>query len=327
MAQSRTAGACEPVQAEIDRFLRETSAGPLAPFHPELQAALTSEVRRHGHSDTWDSVLASVKPATRSAIMNQDVLQFGAPDENHEAALKQLLPWRKGPLRVGGTLIDTEWRSDWKWRRIRRHLPALENHRVLDIGCGNGYHLFRMLGDGAGMALGVDPTLLYNYQFALLQKFCPPNMAWLLPLRSEHLPAFALFDTVFSLGVLYHRRSPLDHLRELFSFLKPGGHLVLETLIIEGDETATLMPVDRYASMGNVWFIPSTDLLEIMLHRTGFANPRTLDVNVTSPGEQRATEWMQFQSLRDYLDPDDHTRTIEGYPAPTRALLLAKRPA
>ena len=315
------------MQAEIDRFLRETSAGPLASFHPELRRALTSEVRQHGKREDWDSVLNSVRPATRTAIMNQDVVQVGAPDENHEAALRQLLPWRKGPLRVGETLIDTEWRSDWKWQRIRRHLPSLANHRVLDIGCGNGYYLFRMLGDGASVALGVDPTILYNYQFSLLQKFCPPNTAYLLPLKSEHLPAFALFDTVFSLGVLYHRRSPLDHLRELFSFLKPGGQLVLETLIIEGDEQAALMPVDRYARMGNVWFIPSTRLLEIMLHRTGFSDAHTVDTNVTSPEEQRATEWMQFQSLSDYLDPDDHSRTVEGYPAPTRAILLAKRPS
>nr|WP_169730591.1 DUF1698 domain-containing protein [Carnimonas nigrificans] len=41
--------------------------------------------------------------------------------------------------------------------------------------------------------------------------------------------------------------------------------------------------------------------------------------------EQRSTEWMTFQSLKDFLDPEDQHKTIEGYPAPRRALLVATR--
>jgi tRNA (mo5U34)-methyltransferase len=147
-----------------------------------------------------------------------------------------------------------------------------------------------------------------------------------LPLRSEHLPQFGGFDTVFSLGVLYHRRSPIDHLKELLSFTKPGGELVLETLVVEGDQNTLLIPQDRYAKMANVWFIPSTSMLELMLRRAGFIDVKTVDVNVTSLEEQRATRWMQFQSLADYLDPTDKTKTVEGYPAPTRAILVARKP-
>ncbi len=311
---------------EIRRFFDETASGPLAQFHPELKQALETDTREHGRRGEWDAVLTSVEPESRAATFNQDTVVVGDRTENHEAALRQLLPWRKGPFQVGETFIDTEWRSDWKWQRIRRHLPDLNGQQVLDIGCGNGYHLFRMLGDGAKLALGIDPTILFNYQFNLMQKLCPPNGAYLLPLKSENLPPFGVFDTAFSLGVLYHRRSPLDHLQELFSFLKPGGQLVLETLIIEGDTHSVLMPTDRYAKMRNVWFIPSTGMLEIMLDRIGFTEIRTVDVTVTSLEEQRATDWMQFQSLSDYLDADDRSRTIEGYPAPTRAILLAKRP-
>lgn len=315
------------MQSEIDRFLQDTSSGPLAPFTETLKQALDNEVREHGRRDEWDAVLDSVTPQALDAKFDQDTVQIGSRTENFEPALKELLPWRKGPFNVGETFIDTEWRSDWKWQRIKQHLPDLTDQLVLDIGCGNGYHLFRMLGDGAKLALGIDPTILFNYQFALLQKLCPPNSAYLLPLKSEHLPPFNLFDTVFSLGVLYHRRSPLDHLQELFSFLRPGGQLVLETLVIEGDARSVLMPVDRYAKMGNVWFIPSTGMLEIMMDRIGFRNISTVDVNVTSLDEQRATDWMQFQSLADYLDPIDRSRTIEGYPAPTRAILMATRPS
>ena len=315
------------MHAEIDRFIAETTDTFLTPFHENLRAALSSETRLHGRAEEWDAALATIQSTTRTSQFDSDRVSVGDPNADFEEVLSMFLPWRKGPFRVGKTLVDTEWRSDWKWQRISRHIEPLEGKQVLDIGCGNGYHLFRMLGAGADLALGIDPTILFNYQFSLLQKLSQPNRAYLLPLRSEHLPQFGGFDTVFSLGVLYHRRSPIDHLKELLSFAKPGGELVLETLIVEGDQNTLLIPRDRYAKMANVWFIPSTSMLELMLRRAGFIDVKTVDVNVTSLEEQRATSWMQFQSLEDYLDPTDKTKTIEGYPAPARAILVARKPA
>ena len=315
------------MHAEIDRFIAETTDTFLTPFHENLRAALSSETRLHGRAEEWDAALATVQPSTRASQFDTDTVSVGDPNADFEDVLSMFLPWRKGPFQVGKTLVDTEWRSDWKWQRISRHIEPLEGKRVLDIGCGNGYHLFRMLGAGADLALGIDPTILFNYQFSLLQKLSQPNRAYLLPLRSEHLPQFGGFDTVFSLGVLYHQRSPIDHLKELLSFAKPGGELVLETLIVEGDQNTLLIPRDRYAKMANVWFIPSTSMLELMLRRAGFVDVKTVDVNVTSIEEQRATRWMKFQSLEDYLDPTDDTKTVEGYPAPARAVLVARKPA
>ena len=313
--------------AEIERFTTETTDTFLAPFHGTLRTTISSKTRLHGRAEEWDAALATIKSTTRTSQFDADTLSFGNPNADFEEVLSMFLPWRKGPLQIGKTLVDTEWRSDWKWQRIIKHIEPLEGKQVLDIGCGNGYHLFRMLGAGADLALGIDPTILFNYQFRLLQRLSKPNRAYLLPLRSEHLPQFGGFDTVFSLGVLYHRRSPIDHLRELLSFAKPGGELVLETLIIEGDQNTLLIPQDRYAKMANVWFIPSTSMLELMLRRAGFLDVKTVDVNTTSLNEQRATKWMQFQSLKDYLDPADKTKTVEGYPAPTRAILVARKPA
>ena len=314
------------MRAEIDRFMTETVDTFLAPFHDPLRAALSTETRLHGRAEEWDAALATIQSNTRASQFDSDTVSVGDPNADFEEVLSMFLPWRKGPLKVGKTLIDTEWRSDWKWQRISSNIEPLKGKQVLDIGCGNGYHLFRMLGAGADLALGIDPTILFNYQFNLLQKLSHPNRAYLLPLRSEHLPQFGGFDTVFSLGVLYHRRSPIDHLKELLSFTKPGGELVLETLVVEGDRNTLLIPQDRYAKMANVWFIPSTSMLELMLRRAGFIDVKTVDVNVTSLEEQRATRWMQFQSLADYLDPTDKTKTVEGYPAPTRAILVARKP-
>lgn len=314
------------MQTEIDRFFHETKDSFLAPFHDTLNDALAKHGHQHGRSNEWDAVLASVPISTNFSEFASDTVIVGDPDTNYSSALEAFLPWRKGPFQVGSTFVNTEWRSDWKWQRIVPHISTLQGRRVLDIGCGNGYHLFRMDAAGASLALGVDPTILFNYQFALIQRLSTQNAAFLLPLRSEHLPAFDEFDSVFSLGVLYHRKSPLDHLRELMSFMRPGGELILETLIIEGDRDAVLVPEDRYAKMANVWFIPSTQMLENMLTRLGLINVRTVDVTKTTSDEQRTTNWMQFQSLSDYLDPDDPAKTIEGYPAPTRAILIADKP-
>ena len=132
------------------------------------------------------------------------------------------------------------------------------------------------------------------------------------------------FDTVFSMGILYHRKSPIDHLIELKDLLNDGGELVLDTLVVEGDEGHCLMPHGRYAKMRNVWFIPSTEMLLLWLRRTGFKNPRLVNLNRTSLQEQQRTDWMDWESLEDFLNPTDSNRTVEGYPAPLRATLVAE---
>jgi tRNA (mo5U34)-methyltransferase len=75
--------------------------------------------------------------------------------------------------------------------------------------------------------------------------------------------------------------------------------------------------------MRNVWFIPSTAMLENWLRRCGYRDIRTVDVTPTTIAEQRSTEWMTFESLADFLDPADTRLTIEGHPAPQRAVLVA----
>ena len=198
---------------------------------------------------------------------------------------------------------------------------------MLDVGCGNGYHCWRMLGAGAKLALGIDPTPLYVYQFQALQRYINKSQVNVFPLGIDDMPDdLACFDTVFSMGLLYHRRAPLDHLLQLHSLLREGGELVLETLVIEGKKGEVLAPHGRYACMPNVWFIPTVSTLEHWLTRMGYANIRCIDVSKTTPKEQRATDWMGFHSLVDFLDPHNPNLTLEGYPAPQRAIILATKP-
>lgn len=287
----------------------------------------------HGELDNWRQLLRALPAITPSSIaLNQDVVRIGARSDlavdaraRLEAQLRALHPWRKGPFELFGIGIDAEWRSDRKWARLADAMQPLGNRTVLDVGCGNGYYVLRMLGCGAARVVGIDPTLRYVAQFAALRHFLGDVPAHVLPLGIDDLPAdLRAFDTVFSMGVLYHRRSPVDHLLALRDCLRPGGELVLETLVVDGDDRTVMLPPGRYAKMRNVWFLPSVPALEAWLRRCGFGSVRTVDVSVTSLDEQRSTDWMQFHSLADFLDRDDRSRTVEGLPAPRRAVVLAR---
>lgn len=296
------------------------------------QLATALDLTRHGNLEQWQTVIECLpKLATTHRLLDTDAVQIGLSDDLSEAArmqlehqLKALHPWRKGPYNLFGINIDTEWRSDWKWNRLKNHISPLKHRMVLDVGCGNGYHCWRMLGAGAKMVIGIDPLLLNVMQFQLVRKLHGEAPLYVLPLGMEELPyGLNAFDTVFSMGVLYHRRSPIDHLLELRDCLQPGGELVLETLVIEGRLGEVLLPEGRYARMRNVWFLPSCETLISWLKRCGFKNIRLVDVTATSIEEQRSTEWMKFNSLKDFLSAENPQLTCEGLPAPKRAIIIA----
>jgi len=297
------------------------------------QIKQTLDRKRHGDLEKWQAVLEQL-PAVRpsSYDFNSAAVRIGHADDLgtfRQDELRQLLqrfhPWRKGPFDVFGVHIETEWRSDWKWDRLKDHIEPLPGRTVLDVGCGSGYHCWRMRGAGAQLVIGIDPTLVFNMQYQAMARYVPQEPVYVLPLGIDDVPPeLKAFDTVFSMGILYHRRSPIDHLYELRACLRAGGELVLETLVIDGGLGEVLIPEDRYAQMRNVWFIPTTKTLELWLRRCGYQNIRVLDVSTTSLEEQHATEWMHYQSLIDFLDKGDQTKTIEGYPAPKRAIVLAK---
>jgi tRNA (mo5U34)-methyltransferase len=299
-------------------------------FSTRTNAALQS--LSHGDFEKWSAAIKSMPDVSPSQIdLNVDaVTAAGDMNDSQQAGLKeklmQLRPWRKGPFDLFGIHIDTEWRSDVKWARLADHIN-LKEKLILDVGCGNGYYLFRMLGAGARAAIGVDPFLLYVMQFHAINKYVRTNQASVLPLGAEDIPAdCGCFDTVFSMGILYHRREPKEHLAQLHSFLKPGGQVVLETIILDTEKEELLVPEGRYAKMRNVWAIASPALLTKWLTDCGFENIEILDITKTTLTEQRKTDWMTFESLDDFLDPNDNTKTIEGHPAPVRAILLAQKP-
>ncbi len=284
----------------------------------------------HGEFAQWQKTLAALPKTSPSSVNLSDGVIVGDKSDINdgeykrlENLLKKFKPWRKGPYHIHGLHVDTEWRSDFKWDRLVPHISDLKDRYVLDIGCGSGYHLWRMRGAEAKFVVGIDPTQLFLTQFQAVQHFVQDPSVNLLPLGVEHLPELKAFDTVFAMGVLYHRRSPIDFLYQLKAQLAKGGELVLETLIIDGDENTVLVPGERYAKMRNVWFLPSGAAMCAWLERCGFKNVRMVNTDVTALDEQRKTEWIDTESLQDFLDPNDSSKTIEGYPAPQRAIFIA----
>lgn len=239
-------------------------------------------------------------------------------------SLLALAPWRKGPFDVAGIHIDAEWRSDLKWQRLEESIAPLSGRNVLDVGCGNGFYALQMRKAGAQAVIGVDPTLLFIMQFLAVNTFQQDNGVFILPARLNELPLPARkFDTTFSMGVLYHQRSPIDHLRQLRQTLRSDGQLVLETIYLPGDDSYARTPENRYARMRNVWLLPTISELTTWILRSGYQNVQVIDKSMTTVDEQRATEWMRFESLAEALDPNDPHLTVEGWPAPHRVVVTA----
>ena len=286
----------------------------------------------HGDFPRWQATVhALARHPARHIELNLDQPEIGAPEEMDTeqqaclaSGLRELVPWRKGPFSVFGVSIDAEWRSFMKWNRVLPHISDLQGRRILDVGSGNGYYLLRMVGLGARLALGVDSNWLANWQFAALTRFLPPELpAWMIPARFEDLSERP-FDSVFSMGVLHHRRDPREHLQQLRRYLEPGGELVLETLVSEETPTSGMLSIDgRYANMRNVWTLLHPDRILHLLDETGFQSPRCVDRAATTVEEQRTTDWMPFHSLQETLNPEDSARTVEGFPAPVRAIFVA----
>lgn len=324
----------------IEAFIETYKDSKMRKFLHEINNKLPEYFSNsyHGDFSKWKKALdaiISTQPTLKfmdDYDLNSNYIRVGDKDNDQDyykddlmKGLKYFMPWRKGPYTFFGIDIDCEWRSDLKWDRLKNEISNLKGRSVLDIGCGNGYHCWRMVGSGVYNVLGIDPMLHYVMQFNIFNSYLPHQNIQVLPLGIEDLPDNVFkFDTVFSMGVLYHRKSPMHHLSELKDLLSRDGELILETLVIDGEEGKVLVPKGRYAKMRNVWFIPSVLTLESWLKRCGFRHINLCHVGFTSIDEQRVTPWMDYESLEQFLNPKDHTKTVEGYPAPKRAIFICQ---
>ncbi len=268
----------------------------------------------------WNKILKQINTQQKYLLtLEDDYIKINANID--KKILQEFIPWRKGPFKFNNQTINSEWNGNIKWQRLIKHIN-LTNKIVLDVGSGNGYFSYKMSIAGAKTVLALEPFLLFNYQFQIIKKLSQTNVIT-LPLKLESIPNMAIFDIVFSMGVLYHHKSPINHLLKLKKMLNKNGVLLLETLIVDGEKGYSLMPKERYAMMRNIWFIPTIKTLKSWLYRCGFKEIKIIDITITTPVEQKATAWLGVnnKSLIDFLKDN---KTIEGYQRPTRAMLLCK---
>ena len=301
-----------------------------------IEESAAAKIRFLTETDTKGKSLSSIvkKYSSLSATFtdfSSGTVKIGADNGlagDERLRLKESLltmwPWRKGPFNIFGIDIDSEWRSDFKWDRFINYIKPLKNRHILDIGSSNGYYMFRMAHYDPAIVMGIEPYASFYFQFMLLNSIAGMKNIFTLPLRFEDIISVRKkFNTIFCMGILYHRRSPIDFLMQIRNMLTSDGELVLETLIIEDEGHITLVPEDRYAKMPNVYFIPTINVIQSWLKYSGFKQSFCADVSGTTLNEQRKTPWVNTESLSDFLDSSDNTKTIEGYPAPVRAVIIA----
>ncbi len=262
---------------------------------------------------------------------NSDTITIGSRgdlDKAQNALLKAALaifcPWKKGPFNIFGEYIDSEWQSQLKWNRLLPYIGSLENKIVADIGCHNGYYMYRMLPLKPRAVLGFEPVAKHWFNFHLIQKYTSrPELAFEL-FGVEHLDLFPeTFDVIFCMGILYHHTDPISLLRKMRHALKKKGQIIIDCQGIPGDEEFALVPRGRYAGAKGIWFLPTLKCLINWIQRSGMQAQAVYSAPLL-PEEQRATPWANIKSLKDFLT-EDQSRTIEGYPAPHRFYLIAKK--
>lgn len=315
---------------------------PLRPYHgevkgPEVVLECRKVWRLMMRSPHWNEIRKSltslvndVSLLTTGGDLNADAITTALPKnvdyEKLRVICRQLISWRTGPYKLGDLELDTEWRSHMKWGRVSPMIPQREGMRIADVGCSNGYFLYKLSTLNPEIAIGFDPVERCWLQFALLQSMLrAPNLAF-LPMGILALDAFpSFFDFILCMGVIYHQRDQALAVRKLYDATRPGGHVLLESLVVPGDEPLTIAPPDRYAKMRNAWTMPSAASLKGLFMKAGFQDVRVESFGPLTTSEQRRAEFAPFESLVDFLDPNDPSRTVEGHPAPHTAAVIGRK--
>ena len=284
--------------------------------------------------DSCRKKLQLLTPTEPSVLrLDSSVVTIGQPsdvDPTFRKILGEVLaefkPWKKGPFDLFGTQIDSEWRSDIKWERVAERVGSLQGLRIADIGCNNGYFMFRMAADQPELVIGFEPYAKNLMEFEIMQFYAKIPQLYFELLGIEHIDLYpTFFDKVYCMGILYHLTDPIAALRKIYQALKPGGEVIIDCQGIPGEESIALLPPGRYAQARGIWYLPTLPCLVNWLRRTQFRDVECFYNETLSCDEQRTTEWAPVKSLSDFLDPTDITKTIEGHPAPRRFYLVARR--
>lgn len=310
---------CDRIDFEAIAGLRAKRLGALQrPHWQELSQLLAELAKSLGAKEFVSDFASAAVSVGQSADLSAE------QHEKLKRAVELLIPWRKGPFSLFGLEIDSEWRSNLKWDRVHPVLGNLAGKKLADVGCGNGYYMFRALSLNPECVIGFDPSESFYFAFNLVQSFIRDKRLSYELLGAEHVSLFPnFFDVVLCMGVLYHHRDPLKLLHSMREGIKPGGKIIVESICIPGKEPVSLTPEGRYAGMKNVYFVPTIPALVNWLKKTGFEGVEVCSDIEMTVDEQRSTKFAPFRSYGDVVDREDRTKTVEGYPVPRRVIVSA----
>ena len=122
--------------------------------------------------------------------------------------------------------------------------------------------MYRMADQRAEFILGIDPVVPYWSQFKFINHFAKCDNLQMELLGVEDCIHFdKLFDVVFSMGIIYHHRNPIQQLLDIKKSMRREDNLFLKRLAFLEKKSIALFPEDRYAKMRNVWFVPTLSCL------------------------------------------------------------------
>jgi tRNA (mo5U34)-methyltransferase len=301
----------------IEQILKEKEKNFFFKNLQPKKEILNKFLQQHKNINTTYSIKDSICIKSNNDIDEKLLLEM----------LMALKPWRKGPFEFFDTFVDAEWKSFIKYKIIKPYLD-IENKTIIDVGCNNGYYLFKMLEENPRLLIGIDPSAIYKMQFDLANSFIKSPIEYYM-LGIEHMSEFVKYrkikvDTIICLGVLYHRSDPIASLKSLANAMNKNATLILDSFIIEGEDDVALTPKTTYSKIPNIYFIPTINALKNWLYRSGFVDIEIIDINTTTKEEQRVTKWIDAQSLEHFIDEKTNL-TVEGYPRPKRGYIICKK--
>ncbi len=147
-----------------------------------------------------------------------------------------------------------------EWHELKKMLPDFRGKRVLDLGCGFGWHCRYAAENGAQSVLGID--ISENMLQEARRRTEDPRVEYRKISLEEYEYPEDSFDAVISSLALHYVESFEDICRKVYRCLKPGGEFVFsaEHPIFTAygsqdwyrDEKGNILhwPVDRYFEEG-----------------------------------------------------------------------------
>lgn len=147
-----------------------------------------------------------------------------------------------------------------EWHELQKMLPQLENKRVLDIGCGFGWHCIYAAQQGAASVLGID---ISEKMLAVARQNTPFANVKYIQLAMEDIDfAPDSFDVVISSLAFHYTPNFAPICRSVAHCLATGGHFVFsvehpvfmaygnQDWAYNSDGERIYWPVDRYFTEG-----------------------------------------------------------------------------